>query len=268
MDRTPRLRGRTPVEMKAEKWRPPPLQGGSRAKCTSAQLRRFFDIQCGSIWNDLQDDLAAARGNLLDVGCGAQPMRTLLSSEIHYLGIDTTDAEANFGYSVPDTRYFTGDRWPVEDGWADTILCTETLEHVPDSLPFLREAFRCTKPGGKLLLTVPFAARWHFIPHDYWRFTPTALTKLLHDAGFGQIEIYARGNEYTVACYKMMALILPMLFPQVNSSWRKAVCRLVGVPFLPLLGVLAVIANLSLRGSGGNDCLGYTVRASRPGTGV
>jgi hypothetical protein len=59
-----------------------------------------------------------------------------------------------------------------------------------------------------------------------------------------------------------------MLFPQVNSSWRKAVCRLVGVPFLPLLGVLAVIANLSLRGSGGNDCLGYTVRASRPGTGV
>jgi hypothetical protein len=33
--------------------------------------------------------------------------------------------------------------------------------------------------------------------------------------------------------------------------------------FLPLFVLLAVIANLSLSGSGGDDCLGYTVLAVR-----
>jgi hypothetical protein len=33
--------------------------------------------------------------------------------------------------------------------------------------------------------------------------------------------------------------------------------------FLPLFIVLAVVANLSLRSRGGDDCLGYTVVAVR-----
>jgi SAM-dependent methyltransferase len=228
-----------------------------------ARLRRFFDVQAGSVWNDLRDDLSAAQGNVLDVGCGAQPMRALLGSRARYLGIDTADAKVHFGYDVPDTKYFTGTRWPVEDGWADLLLCTETLEHVPDSLPFLREGIRCTRPGGRLLLTVPFAARWHFISHDYWRFTPATLSRLLGEAGFSQIEVYARGNEYTVACYKTMALMLPLLFPQRGGPIRRMLCRLAGALCLPLFVTLAIIANLSLLGKGGNDCLGYTVRAVR-----
>jgi hypothetical protein len=35
--------------------------------------------------------------------------------------------------------------------------------------------------------------------------------------------------------------------------------------FLPLFVLLALIANLSLRGRGGDDCLGYTVFAVRTG---
>ena len=135
---------------------------------------------------------------------------------------------------------------------------------MPDPAAFLAEAFRCLTPGGRMVLTVPFAARWHFIPYDYWRFTPSSLNRLLTGAGFTGVAVFARGNALTVACYKVMALCLPMLLPQTESGIQKVVLRLLGLLTLPLFLLLAVIANFSLRSQGGDDCLGYTVVANRP----
>jgi len=116
-----------------------------------------------------------------------------------------------------------------------------------------------------LLLTVPFAARWHFIPYDYWRFTPSSLNQLLTASGFHNVGVYARGNACTVACYKLMTLLLLLLMPQTASIISGLLLRLAGLMFLPLFFLLAVVANLSLRGRGGDDCLGYTVVAVRSG---
>jgi SAM-dependent methyltransferase len=254
------------AERAAEYWRPPLFAArGGRRQRLSAALRRYLDLQAGSIWNDLAGELASACGVVLDVGCGAQPYRELLPPEATYIGIDTAEAKAHFGYEMPDTRYFTGTTWPVADGSVDWILCTETLEHIPEPREFLAEACRCARPGGKLLLTVPFAARWHFIPYDYWRFTPSCLQRLLTEAGFENVAVYARGNALTVACYKDMALILPLLMPQSRSGPAAWGLRLIGLLCLPLLLCLAVVANFSLRGEGGDDCLGYTVVAERAG---
>jgi hypothetical protein len=126
----------------------------------------------------------------------------------------------------------------------------------------LTEAARCLAPGGTLLLTIPFAARWHFIPYDYWRFTPSSLNHLLTATGFHSVRVYARGNAYTVACYKVMTLLLLLLMPQTASQVYGLLLRLVGLVFLPLFVLLAVVANLSLS-YGGDDCLGYTVFAAR-----
>ena len=197
------------------------------------------------------------------MGCGAQPYRPLVHRDASYLGIDTVEAKAHFGYEMPDTSYFSGEVWPVADNSVDFVLATETLEHVFDSRGFLGQARRCLKSGGAMLLTVPFAARWHFIPYDYWRFTPSSLQLLLEACGFSEVRVYARGNAGTVACYKMMALILRLLAPQNVGLLAALLLRLAGVVCLPLFLVLAVVANLSLLGRGGDDCLGYTVLARR-----
>ena len=181
------------------------------------------------------------------------------------MGIDTNAAKPHFGYEMPDTTYFSGDVWPVLDASMDVVLCTETLEHVLETRRFLAEAARCLVPGGTLLLTVPFAARWHFIPYDYWRFTPSSLNHLLTTTGFNDVRVYARGNALTVACYKIMTLILLLLMPQNISAILSFSLRLAGIVVLPLFVLLAAIANLSLLGSGGDDCLGYTVFAARGG---
>jgi SAM-dependent methyltransferase len=252
-----------------ESWQPPPftrLDGPASRAITSA--RRLFDVQASSIWNDLAGELGRVNGTLLDVGCGAQPYRTLVPAEVKYIGIDTADAKDRFGYHIPDTEYFTGERWPVEDAVADTVLCTETLEHVLEPLGFLAEAKRSLRPGGRLILTVPFAARWHYVPFDYWRFTPSGLKHLLEQSGFTEIEVYRRGNELTVACYKIIALILPLLMPRKQGSLRRLALRAGGLVLSPLLAATVLVARLSLLRDGGDDCLGYTVLARRPASGA
>jgi SAM-dependent methyltransferase len=252
------------VQAQKEEWRPPLFSPpGDLRSDILARVRRFFDLQAGSIWNDLTSVLPRAAGTVLDVGCGAQPYRALLSPAAHYRGIDTAGAEAHFGYEMPDTTYYEGDVWPVADASVDLILCTETLEHVLDSRQFLGEARRCLRPGGSILLTVPFSARWHFIPYDYWRFTPSGLDYLLRACGFVETRVYARGNAGTVACYKMMAIMLRLLMPQSSTAVVRWTLRLIGLPLIPLFILLAGMGNLTLHGRGGDDCLGYTALAGR-----
>ncbi len=256
------------VDSPPEPWRPPLFEGptaGVVAQCRSA-LRRFLDLQAGSVWNDVAAVLPYIRGRVLDVGCGAQPYRPLLGPQTEYVGIDTIDAEAHFGYKMPDTTYFEGEVWPVENASVDLVFSTETIEHILEYRLFLAEASRCLRDRGTILLTFPFAARWHFVPFDYWRFTPSAINYLLRTAGFVDVRVYARGNAITVACYKVMALILPLLVAQNCRGATKWALRFCGLCLSPFFVLLAGIANLSLRGRGGNDCLGYTVLAEKKGS--
>lgn len=250
------------VEQKAEPWQPPPFSSTATVwGRLLARARRCLDLEAGSIWRDLARLLPACHGRILDVGCGAQPYRRLFPADASYVAIDSSEAKAHFGYEMPDTQYFDGPTWPVPDSAFDVVLATEVLEHVADTNLFLLEARRCLEPGGLLVLTVPFAARWHYIPHDYWRFTPSGIDKVLRTAGFADIVVYARGNELTVACYKAMALILPLLLGKSTGLVATAARRLVGLALMPFLLVFAGIANISLLGQGGNDCLGYTALA-------
>jgi len=253
------------IHLAAENWKPPIYYPHPNFWI---QLKnagyRFLDLQAGTIWDDLSVELPKVQGTVLDVGCGLQPYRFMFSKEVRYLGIDTIDSKAHFGYETPDTRYYSGDIWPLKNQSVNFILCTETLEHVPEPLVFLKEAFRCLKPGGKLLLTVPFAVRWHFIPYDYWRYTPSGLNRLLTQSGFERPEVFARGNELTVACYKIMAFIFTLLFPTDSSRTPRWLQRFLGFLFLPLLFLMAVLANFSKGIDGTVDCLGYTVLAMRP----
>lgn len=243
----------------SEHWQPPPFRAPrTRRDRIAAALRRTLDLQATSAWRDLRVLLADAHGDVLDVGSGAQPYRPLLPAGARYRAIDDAGAQEGFGYAMPETEYFSGDRWPVADASVDVVLATETLEHVPEPAVFLAEARRVLREGGGIVLTVPFSARWHYIPHDYWRYTPSSLSNLLDRAGFTAVVVHARGNELTVACAKVMALALPALFPPGGGLSARRAAAALG---LPIVCLLALIAHVSLRSDGGDDCLGWTATA-------
>lgn len=275
-DQCPRVHARTSAKNGAqdprpEGFRPPPHERvAGRAARWRVRLRALADLQQGSIRRDLKRLLPQATGTLADVGAGAQPFRDLVRPEVKYLAIDIEDAEAQFGYYTPGTRYFTGSVLPLADAAADTVLCTETLEHVREPCAFLRELRRILPPAGRLVLTVPFAARWHFVPQDYWRFTPSGLEHLLTQAGFCEVRIYPRGGALAVAGYKGLGFVLLLLAGSGRRGAAAALARLVGILALPAAALAAVLGHVGLAFPGiADDTLGYTVlaRAAPPAVG-
>ncbi len=241
------------VSRREEKWQPPAFNrvNGVISRF-AAGARRFLDLQAGTIWNDLSVILPRCHGTVVDVGCGAQPYRELLNkSNVNYIGIDRCDAKEHFKYEIPDTIYYDTDRWPIADAQADVVLCTETLEHVLDYEGFLAETVRCLKPGGTLVMTVPFAARWHYIPYDYFRYTPSALNALLTKAGLSDVRVYPRGNAVTVAAYKVLALMSPLLAKKTGILFITLLLRLGGLLCAPLILVLGAIAKITYLFDGG-----------------
>lgn len=70
---------------------------------------------------------------------------------------------------------------PFGEGTFDVVVCAEVIEHMREPARALEEVRRVLKPGGKLLLTTPFAFPIHYAPTDYYRFTRFGLTHLLRD---------------------------------------------------------------------------------------
>ena len=115
-------------------------------------------------------------GRLLDVGCGSKPYQDLFAVEV-YIGLDI-DSENSRKRGIAD-HYYDGHVFPFTDASFDSILCNQVLEHVFNPDEFLREIVRALKPGGRLLLTVPFVWDEHEQPYDYARYSSFGLRDLL-----------------------------------------------------------------------------------------
>ncbi|MBL9214667.1 MAG: class I SAM-dependent methyltransferase [Opitutaceae bacterium] len=121
------------------------------------------------------------RGRVLDVGCGRKPYRHLVPAA-EYLGLELDTPELR-GLGAADL-YYEGGRFPVPDASFDAVICSQVLEHVFTPVEFLGEIRRVLRPGGRLLLTTPFAWDEHSQPHDYGRYSSFGLAYLLRTAGY------------------------------------------------------------------------------------
>lgn len=148
------------------------------------------------------------RGRCLDVGCGDQPYRPLLLHppfRIHeLLGLDRAGDRCQ--HAPPDLVWVDG-RIPLPEASIDSALCTEVLEHCPSPAAILAEVHRVLKPGGSLVLTLPFLWPLHEVPHDWCRYSPFALKELLSNAGFDVSELRPLGG-YDRSLAQMLGLWL------------------------------------------------------------
>jgi SAM-dependent methyltransferase len=171
------------------------IQAYLNPPCRPSNLDSFGNRRL--ILRSVLEALPEFYGTVLDVGCGHMPYKQLLLSEpsraVRYIGLDLPDNN----YASPELEW-DGVSIPLGEESVDCILLTEVLEHCPDAQLVLNEAFRVLKPGGFILITVPFIWPLHCVPYDEFRYTPFALSRFIDRAGFLDSEIKATGGRHAV----------------------------------------------------------------------
>lgn len=200
-------------------------------------LNPFFIARRG-IYLAIRELKNELNGDLLDVGCGSKPYKDLLSPN-KYIGleIDTPEARRRATADV----FYDGGKFPLENSSFDTILCNQVLEHVFNPDFFLSEIARVLKPGGRLLLTVPFVWDEHEQPYDYARYSSFGLRALLEKQGFNYIKHKKLGAD--PSC--LFQLINAYLY-KVISSWPKLAKLLFTLTIMASVSILGLVARAIL----------------------
>ena len=98
----------------------------------------------------------------------------------------------------------------VPDVSYDGVLLINVLEHIFEYRQLLTESARVMKPGGTIVIVVPFLFPYHPSPSDFHRYTAAALERALSASGFSDIAITPLGSGVGAAQFVMMERLLPV----------------------------------------------------------
>jgi SAM-dependent methyltransferase len=222
--------------------------------------RMLPDLQVWSVFRDVKRLMRHVHGDVLDVGCGMSPYRFLVDHKgARYVGIDILETDG-FGVANHAVVPFDGERIPFSDDHFDIVLCTEVLEHVQNFQVLVDEIRRVMKPGARALFTVPWSARYHYIPYDFYRYTPSSLADIF--SAYSDVTITPRGTDVAVIGSKVVVLWFRNLLPA--TRWRLVFTPLWALA-TPLVVAALLIAHLCILWPIGSvdDPLGYTITAGK-----
>ena len=137
----------------------------------------------------------AKAGTVLDVGGGERFQKDLahyreLLAQADY---KTLDVEARYRPDIQASVY----KIPLPSESVGAIICKSVLEHLEEPGPGVAEMRRILKPGGKILVYVPFIYPYHArtgVYRDYFRFSEDGLRYLFRD--FKAVEIQKVGGYF------------------------------------------------------------------------
>lgn len=166
-------------------------------------------------------------GKAFDLGAGSGIYRRwCLERADSYVAVDWPGSM--HGGAVDISADLNGDL-PIGEAVADSLICFSVLEHLHEPERMLAEAARILRPGGYLLLQVPWQWWIHEEPYDYFRYTPFALKRMLGKAGFEVPNIEAQGGLFTTLGLKLNYFSLRLV---KGPEWlRKAIRALLWLPW-------------------------------------
>lgn len=154
--------------------------------------RKFNELLLGAV--EIPDG-----GSLLDVACGNGRFLKMLAAERRFqgYGVDISGKMVESAARRNPSMVFQRaacDALPFEADTFDAVTVCAAMHHFPDPAGFAREAFRVTKPGGRLYIAeihYPALARAIFNPilrfskmGDVRFYAPEEIRRLLEGAGF------------------------------------------------------------------------------------
>jgi SAM-dependent methyltransferase len=168
-------------------------------------------------------------GLILDVGCAHQVVKTYLHLPHRYVGLDYYDTAVHWYVAQPHV-YADAHCLPIADNSIDTVLLLDVLEHLTHPDQCLCEIARVIKPGGTVILKVPFLYPLHDEPLDFQRWTCYGLRQLAHRYGFSIRQDIQLGRSF-----ETVGLLTNLAISKAVLRWMRK---------RSVLLILAVIAPL------------------------
>lgn len=150
---------------------------------------------------------------VLDVGCFNKWPRQLLPKNCHYVGLDYFETATAWYGSVPDV-FGDACHLPIQNSAIDVVLLLDVLEHLPSTEDALCEISRVLRPGGSLIVQIPFLYPLHDEPRDYSRLTRYGFTALANKHGLDIQCCNAQGQPIETA-----ALLTNIAITKVVLGW-------------------------------------------------
>ncbi len=134
-------------------------------------------------WKFLQEQVSKqdSQALILDIGAGHGDFAAIFASR-KYLAVDIVP------YPEVDLVCDLGKCVPFREGTFDMLILMNVLEHVYHFHELLDALHYILKPGGMLVIAVPFMIKVHQAPFDFHRYTHYALEELARQHGF-EIEL-------------------------------------------------------------------------------
>ncbi len=169
------------------------------------------------------------KGRLLDLGCGTVPFYGMYRNYVHEVICadwpNTLHPSPHLDLMCDLTRPL-----PFREGVFDSILLSDVLEHIPNPELLWAEMARVLRPGGVVVLNVPFFYWLHEMPYDFYRYTEFALRRFAENAGLEVVVFQPVGGAFEVMCdlFAKLAHGVPLLGATLSiciQAFAKALLR-------------------------------------------
>jgi len=203
-------------------------------------------LHLSTVNNFVKEELRSIRPGMivLDAGCGDQRYKKVLPNGVAYVGLDYEETRILYYSDAPEPHIkATVESMPSDSNYYDVILCTEVMEHVESIYCALKEMKRVLKPGGKIIITVPFIFPEHNSPYDFRRFTYYGIINECNDVGFKLIHSERLGGGGSVFFEIFIRLVHSKLRSTVIG---KLLFYFPGLVILPFIHSIANVLGLSL----------------------
>lgn len=112
--------------------------------------------------------------HVLDAGCGSGYVSEGMAARLNLTGVDIEQASVDFCRKNRKGKFVQSnlEALPFKDSTFDLIIFTNTIEHLEDPFPVLKELKRVLKPKSKIFVTTENCDNffWVMLEHTWYRF--------------------------------------------------------------------------------------------------
>ncbi|WP_455921520.1 class I SAM-dependent methyltransferase [Pseudomonas putida] len=164
---------------------------------------------------------------VLDLGAGWGEFTNNIQAKKKYAMDLNPDCGQNVAGRAEFLHQDCSSRWPLENDSLDVVFTSNFLEHLPakDIIDrTLEEAFRCLKPGGKIICVGPNIKYLPGLYWDYWdHYTPisdASMAEALSLRGFKITQNIDRFLPYTMSNGKQPPLFAVTAYLRMPFVWK------------------------------------------------